>query len=250
MRLVADIGNSNIKIALWKNKLLQKVLQFETSTYKKMNFHLHKYKNNSIESVFFSCVAKEEIANHFKKYAKKLFKCSIKRIRSTKKLFNIKNNYQASFKLGDDRWCSIVGSHIKHKKLLMLVDSGTATTVDIVDKQGRYLGGYIFAGFDGYKNSFNQIEGLKKLNIQLNQKKKIKFFPTNTKDGISDGYKLMISSAIETIFNETRIKFKTKPIVIISGGFGADLSRLAKIKNNYQQNIVLESLGFISDFLR
>lgn len=247
MKLVADIGNSMIQIALWEKKSLIKVFQFETSNHKKISLYLSKYKNNLIESIFFSCVTKEEIANYFKKYAKKLFKCSIRRIRSTKKLFNIKNNYQTSSKLGDDRWCSIVGSHIKHKRLLMLVDSGTATTVDIVDKQGRYLGGYIFAGFDGYKNSFNQIEGLKKLNIQLNQKKKIKIFPTNTKDGISDGYKLMISSAIETIFNETRIKFKTKPMVIISGGFGADLSRLTKIKNNYQQNIVLESLGFISD---
>ena len=46
MRLVADIGNSTIKIALWKNKLLQKVLQFETSNQKKMSFYLSKYKNN------------------------------------------------------------------------------------------------------------------------------------------------------------------------------------------------------------
>ena len=248
MRLVADIGNSTIQIALWKNKLLQKVLQFDTSNHKKMSFYLSKYKNNLIESIFFSCVAKEEVANNFKKCVKKLFKCHTKRIKSSKKLFGIKNSYQSPSELGDDRWCSIVGSHIKHKKLLMLVDSGTATTVDIIDKQGRYLGGYIFSGFDGYKNSFNKTEGLRTLNLQLNQKKKIKIFPTNTKDGISDGYRLMICSAIEKISNEIRIKFKIKPKIIITGGFGADLSKLVKVKNIYQPNLVLESLGFISEF--
>ena len=89
MKLLTDIGNSRIQIALWKSKSAHKVLQFETTNHKKINFYLSKYKNHRIESIFFSCVAGEAVSNFFNKCAERLFTCPIKRIKSAKKLFDI-----------------------------------------------------------------------------------------------------------------------------------------------------------------
>lgn len=54
--------------------------------------------------------------------------------------------YEGDERLGADRSVSCVAAMEKYGKPLIVLDFGTATTVDAVDHQGRYLGGCILAG--------------------------------------------------------------------------------------------------------
>ena len=249
MKLVADIGNSTIQIALWKNKLLQKVLQFETSSYKKMNFHLSKYKNNLIESIFFSCVTEEKVENDFKRCAKKIFKCKVEQIKSSSKLFSVVNGYKQPTKLGDDRWATIVASYLLYQKTLMIIDCGTAISIDAVNIKGIYLGGYILGGFDGYAKSFKDAYHLKNIKIKEGSVLQKKSFPKKTEDGITEGYLLMVVSAIENAYNQIKKSQKTLPKVLISGGYGKIISKRLSVKNKYEPNLVLRCLGLIANQL-
>ncbi|MBC8300195.1 MAG: type III pantothenate kinase [Pelagibacterales bacterium] len=249
MKLVADIGNSTIQIALWKNKSLQRVLQFETSSYKKMNFHLSKYKNNLIESIFFSCVTEEKVANDFKRCAKKIFKCKVEQIKSSSKLFGVVNGYKQPTKLGDDRWVTIVASHLLYQKPLMIADCGTAISIDVVNIKGIHLGGYILGGFDGYTKSFKDVYHLKNIKIKEGSVLQKKSFPKKTEDGITEGYLLMVVSAIENAYNQIKKNQKALPKVLISGGYGKIISKRLSIKNKYEPNLVLRCLGLIANQL-
>ncbi|MBL8711023.1 MAG: type III pantothenate kinase [Rhodospirillaceae bacterium] len=50
--------------------------------------------------------------------------------------------------VGADRLANAVGGHITYKKPLIVVDFGTATTFDVVDEAGNYIGGAIAPGIN------------------------------------------------------------------------------------------------------
>ena len=50
--------------------------------------------------------------------------------------------------VGADRLANAVGGHIKYNKPLVVVDFGTATTFDVVDGAGNYVGGAISPGIN------------------------------------------------------------------------------------------------------
>jgi type III pantothenate kinase len=50
--------------------------------------------------------------------------------------------------VGADRLANAVGGHIAYKKPLIVVDFGTATTFDVADGEGNYIGGAISPGIN------------------------------------------------------------------------------------------------------
>ena len=61
----------------------------------------------------------------------------------------IQNHYQAPDDLGSDRWASIIGaSHYAPTGNYLVVNSGTATTIDFVDQNLFFSGGWILPGIN------------------------------------------------------------------------------------------------------
>lgn len=57
------------------------------------------------------------------------------------------NGYAQPQRLGADRWIAMLAAwHLAGRKAFVVVDAGTALTVDVVDDSGRHLGGIIAAG--------------------------------------------------------------------------------------------------------
>ncbi|MCQ4298272.1 type III pantothenate kinase [Pseudomonas stutzeri] len=56
------------------------------------------------------------------------------------------NGYVDHGRLGMDRWLAMVGAFQFRRSAMMVIDLGTAVTVDLVDPQGMHLGGYICPG--------------------------------------------------------------------------------------------------------
>ena len=108
---------------------------------------------------------------------KKIFKCRVKQIKSSSNLLGVTNGYIQPAKLGDDRWVTIVASSFLHRKPLIIVDCGTAISIDIVNAKGIHLGGYILGGFDGYSKSFKNAYHLKNIKIKEDTASQKKYFP-------------------------------------------------------------------------
>ncbi|WP_018151215.1 type III pantothenate kinase [Leeia oryzae] len=58
----------------------------------------------------------------------------------------ITNQYQAPEKLGPDRWASLIAVHHLSPAHSLVVNAGTALTVDVLDEQGVFCGGLIVPG--------------------------------------------------------------------------------------------------------
>lgn len=62
--------------------------------------------------------------------------------------------YQEPSTLGIDRWLALLGTmYLYPNKNVLIIDAGTATTIDLVDSTGKHQGGWILAGIKALFNS-------------------------------------------------------------------------------------------------
>ena len=246
MRLLIDIGNTHTTMGVWTNSKLSSVITVETKNFSQA---LLKIKSKPIKEIFLISVVAKNVLSKVKKSLIKEISAKIIEIKSSSKLLNVTNGYDSPGKLGSDRWVSIVGLFSLYKKPLYIVDCGTAISIDCVNNKGSYIGGFILSGTKGYSRSFVDANNLK--NIKLaNLKSNMKFKPAKTTEqAISDGYILMVISAIEKSYDNFSKQIGKKPLLVISGGYGQFISKKLSIKNKYIPNLAVKCLGLISDRL-
>lgn len=68
--------------------------------------------------------------------------------RSSPSACGVHNGYADPAQLGADRWAALIGARHLHDGPAVVVMAGTATTIDALDGDGRFLGGLILPGLD------------------------------------------------------------------------------------------------------
>ena len=65
----------------------------------------------------------------------------------------VTNQYADVSRLGIDRWLAMLAAYRRAGGACMIIDSGTAFTIDVLDAQGLHLGGYIIPGLKLMRSS-------------------------------------------------------------------------------------------------
>ena len=245
--LIGDIGNTITKICLIENKSfkVKKVAYFESEKILIKNFLRRKlkniFKNREINkfALFSSVVPQYQLI--LRKVLKNFFKIKLKEIKenSIKKIvkINIKNKRQ----VGSDRIANAVGVYRSYKLNCIVLDFGTATTFDVVTKNGIYNGGVIAPGVNlSMKSLINSADQIPIFSI----KKQKKIIGKNTiealRSGFYYGYSGLINNIILKIEKETNTKYK----IIFTGGyanlFKASIIRPFTIDKNITINGIIE----------
>ncbi len=222
--IIGDIGNTITKICLIeKNNFKLKKIIFFNSKNIQSNFFLKKKLNHIIKgklinkkALFSSVVPKYE--NLLKRYLNKFHKIKLIEIKDKKIRKIIKINLKNKNQIGSDRIANAVGVYKKYKNNCIVVDFGTATTFDVVTKNGIYNGGIIAPGVN------LSIKSLSKSADQIplfSIKKQKKIIGKNTMEALRSGfywgYSGLISNIILKIQKETKKKYK----IIFTGGYAA-----------------------------
>jgi len=66
--------------------------------------------------------------------------------RVTRRCAGVSNQYEEPLRMGVDRWLAMLAAFNEAKGPCIVVDSGTALTVDVIDEDGAHKGGYIVPG--------------------------------------------------------------------------------------------------------
>ena len=213
MNLVIDIGISISFCKFKGNKLISnvKLLQDEfkkTKLTSLISFFLRKNYKTIISSVVPNC--NSIIKNDLKSKCLKFFLFD-----EFRKKINLEINIKKE-DIGDDRLVNIIFAKEKFKKSIIIVDFGTATTLDVLNKNGIYYGGIITPGIDLSLYSLKNKTAILSL-IKFKKTKKIVGF--NTEEAIQSGffwgYYSMVDGLIEKIKKEKNKNFK----VILTGGY-------------------------------
>ena len=214
--LTIDIGNTNVMICLFdKNRIIKetKVNVLDLKKTKCTSF----FKNLSLKekniSVIISSVV-PDITNLFLSVFKTL-EINYFQARNLLKSYKLKTNLQNQKTIGDDRLINILYAKHLYKNTKMIIDFGTATTIDILDKNGIYDGGVITPGIDLSLKSLEH--GTAKLPL-VNFKKTKTIVGRNTKEAIQSGFFWGYISMIEGLVRRIEIEKKYKFEIILTGG--------------------------------
>jgi len=243
--LIGDIGNTNTKICLIEIKTfkIKKIISFNSNNISSKNFlkkNLKKIlKKKSINKIalFSSVVPRYQLI--FEKFLKKIYKIKIKEIKDKKINKVVKINVKNKNQVGSDRIANAAGVYKKYKTNCIVLDFGTATTFDVVTKNGIYNGGIIAPGVNlSIKSLSNSADQIPIFSI----KKQKKIIGKNTiealRSGFYWGYSGLINNIILKIEKETEKKYK----IIFTGGY-ADLFKTSIIRPfKIDKNITIEGI--------
>ena len=145
--------------------------------------------------------------------------------------------YSDSSALGVDRWLAMLAAHHQPEKgVKIIVDSGTALTVDVVNPEGKHIGGYIVPGIQLMKQSLQL--NTAKLLVKDGQAEGLS--PgKNTLQCIDHGVVLMATSMIHSV-----IAGFDDVTVYLTGGSVQLLQPYIDAKSKYLPELVMDGLAF------
>ena len=150
----------------------------------------------------------------------------------------VRSRYERPEQLGSDRWASLVAARALHDGACLVVNAGTATTVDALSADGEFLGGLILPGVDLMRFVLHEHTG--RLPIQEGEYRDT---PRNTIDAIASGCQHAQAGAVERMH---RVMGGGGLTCLLSGGAGRSLAKQLAIPCRYVEYLVLEGLARIA----
>jgi len=254
MKLLIDAGNTYIKWALidGSERLHSDMLPVDQADELTDLFLSRCGKPRSyfkeINQIWVSNVAGEVVAQQIRNI-KFVQPGQIYFVASQEKQCGVSNGYTMTGQLGSDRWASLIAAwHLVHGKCLV-VNSGTATTIDSLSEQGKFLGGLIVPGIHLMQRSLMSATEQLKSEIahtenSVSAVKDVVPFPKNTADAMFSGAVLATCGAIERQY--ASLDDATAPVVL-SGGAAGILQKSLNMPMNIVDNLVLQGLQLISE---
>ncbi len=250
MLLAIDLGNTSIHLAVLKNSKVIKVYYFDktisTSAFKiklLQTLKIIKRNHNAIADIIVCSVVPP--LNH-------IVRGQIKNIFKINPLFvgediivPIKNNYKNPKQVGQDRLVCAYATKCLYGAPAIVIDLGTAITLDAVSKSGAYEGGIIVPGIRlSFESLFRKTALLPKINnIEAPRKLIGKDTVTSMLSGIFYGYGEMLVGLIDRISRQ----LKGRPRVIVTGGYLYLMKRFIAHKiHKIDRDLVFKGMALLS----
>lgn len=255
MVLVVDIGNSNIVIGLYSGEKLEGSMRLTTRDSLTSDeagllvtgFLSRKgFGPDRISQVVIGSVV-PHLNLAFEETARKYLGCEPVVLSSDLKLpvtIDIDQPHQA----GADRIANAAAAFIRFGGPLIVVDFGTATTFDIVNKDGAYIGGVISPG---HRTSMIQLvrrtAQLPEVRIEPPDKVVGRDTETALKSGLFHGTVGQIDHIIDKIIEETGM---VDPTIIATGGLATGLEKHSRHIQKVEPELTLDGLRIIGELNR
>lgn len=244
MILAIDIGNTRSKWAVFgvDGSMQDSGVSFN-----------EKLAETSLPEVWGACsqvlvanVAGEQVAEKLKAYLAPLA-LTIHWVKSTAQFGALKNTYDDPVKLGVDRWAGLIAAHDSTDAPCLVVNAGTALTVDAID-QSIFIGGVIAPGLHMLHSAF--IKNTAAVDAAGGG---YQAFPKNTQNAAYTGALLAMAGAVAAMYAELEKTAHQAPVCIVTGGDGKLL--IQTLKQSFQidaiddESLVLRGLFLMSKTL-
>jgi len=154
-------------------------------------------------------------------------KLPVRWIKSSQNACNVINGYAEPEALGTDRWASLIAAWHKKHAACVVVNAGTAVTVDALlgvsgsKQQGEFIGGMILPGFNLMQSSLGlgtaQLP-VKNTTRELSENTPVDIFARSTAQAIDAGALNAITGAIGRMAAALETRCGQTPFIILSGG--------------------------------
>lgn len=151
-------------------------------------------------------------------------------------LRGVVNGYDDHSRLGLDRWLALVAAFNRCRAACLVIDIGTAVTVDYVDASGRHLGGYIAPGLPMLRQLIVQYAASVSLPRREREVLQSDFTPArSTSSAVESGCYLMLRAFLNERLSQADSELAASYQVFVTGGD-------ATIMNGHPDVIIAEDL--------
>ncbi len=229
MILAVDIGNTNINIGSFQGKKL--ITHFcvgnKCLVNKKSTFPLESSILNESKYIVVASVNPKTETNFYKYLGKKHKKKVLVIGREIKPMIPIL--VENPKKLGIDRLLNALAAYRRTKTSTIVIDFGTAITIDMVSKEGEFMGGLILPGIRTSAYALNKQTALLP---EIDVKRPAKIIGNNVENAIKAGIYFGTVGSIVYIIREVRRVYGNLQYTIATGGdaktFKKDISEIDK----------------------
>ena len=237
MILAIDAGNSRVKWGWhdgdrWTSVATVSLIEFAASS-----DHVNPFSvtHADPEHIVISNVAGEG-AHHLLVNWTSIFEAGPLWLRAEAERDGVRNRYERPEQLGSDRWAALIAARALHAGPCLVVNAGTATTVDMLSADGTFLGGCILPGVELMRFVLHEHTGRLPMSEGAYSDT-----PRNTLDAIESGCRHAQAGAVERMFRT----LGPGGACLVSGGGGPALIERLDLPCRYVENLVLEGLARI-----
>ena len=233
MVAVFDIGNTRIHIGLCKGSAVSRKLSFPTRKRLPTSSISRIVKDRHLEGVVVVSVVPY--------LTKQLVDiCRVQKIApivvSSKLRCGLKHKYNNPATLGADRIAVVVGALSRYKRDVIVIDAGTAVTIDVATQTGYHLGGIILPGMHLLAESMH------KRTAQLPRIRVIKpknFIGKSTRECIQTGIFHGTMAMMRGLIQDIRIQVRGNYYCVATGGSGKLIAQYVREVDEYDENLCI-----------
>lgn len=246
MKLVVDVGNTNIKFAFYKEFEQQHFISIPTR--KDYNF------KQELENIFKQVDLKDITVTIYVSVVPSIDELFINELRAinlnvfvidTSIKTNVILNQIAKKELGNDLLClAAIGYYIFNQEFLA-ISMGTASALIHIDDSGTLKHSLIFPGLkSGARNLFDSAEKLEAIDIS----KPESILALNTNAALRAGIAYAYIGSIDYILRRYQQELDRDFLVIASGGLGQMVKDGCDIIDYYDRDLVIKGALFLYEY--
>jgi type III pantothenate kinase len=148
-------------------------------------------------------------------------------------------------RVGIDRLLgAVAANHLRpHDRPAVVIDLGTAITVDVVSRQGTFCGGAILPGIEMSARALSEFtERLPDLGLSTLENPP-PALGTSTDEAIASGLFWGAIGAIRTLIEQLNRDMDDEPLVVLTGGAAESITDLLQLPVCYQPHLVLAGIA-------
>lgn len=150
--------------------------------------------------------------------------------------------YDNPHEVGADRIVNGIAAFERLGGPVVVVDFGTATTIDVIDASGAYLGGAIAPGVETSAEAlFNKAARLSKVDLEA----PVKAIGTNTRASVQSGLMLGEAAKVDGLVRRVWAELGAETPVIATGGLAERMGPLCDTIGHVDLDLTLEGLRIV-----
>ncbi len=243
--LLLDVGNSRLKWGVLDDGEVRRTGHIAQDEIREHGLAVLTTKlPRRVDAAFASNVAGTTFATRLSGVVGMHCNCDVRLAHSEKRGWGVTNGYRQPRRLGVDRWVAMVGAWAEMQGACLVVDAGTALTIDALDNEGVHLGGQIIPGAQTMQAALSSATS--DLPDARGGRKKpaagTDMFGRNTMAAIREGTQSAVIGSIDRAFHALQSSGYEPTIVLTGGGASRMLDALGN-SPKHRPNLVLQGLA-------
>lgn len=153
-------------------------------------------------------------------------------------------HYDDPREVGADRIVNAVAAVEEHGAPVIVVDFGTATTIDVIDASGAYVGGAIAPGVETSADAlFERAARLSKVELEV----PASVIGTNTRASVQAGLMLGGAAMVDGLVRRCWAELGTECVVVATGGLAARMTPLCETVTRIDGDLTLKGLMLVHE---